>query len=168
MHAIWYCSNTMMRKHVNCVSMWVSGFHSLAQFNLDGFQREASPCVPQTLHFELNLREPKIFWGGMPPGPCKQHTLSPKLKILDRTLTRLTFALLHENLRLLIGSMNIMGLYVVSEDIKTCACVHLSCTSGNRRASSEREVPGLAETSHATQSPASLPGCHGNERVPDT
>ena len=56
-------------KHVNCVNMWGSGFHSLAQFNLDEFQREASPCVPQTLHFELNLREPKC-----PQAPVRTHT----------------------------------------------------------------------------------------------
>ena len=103
--------------------MWGSGFHSLAQFNLDEFQREASPCIPQTLHFELNLREPKC-----PQAPVSNtHLNSPKLKILDRALTRLTFALLHENLRLLIGSVNIMGCVyacmLYQRTLKTSACV---------------------------------------------
>ena len=37
----------------------------------------------------VNLREPKIFLGGIPPGNPKQHFIqlpSPKLKILNGTL----------------------------------------------------------------------------------
>ena len=95
----------MMRKTCE-LCKYVGKWASLTSTVQSRWVSEGSfPCVPQTLHFELNLREPKC-----PQAPVSNtHLNFPKLKILDRTLTRLTFALLHENLRLLIGSVNIMG-----------------------------------------------------------
>ena len=95
----------MMRKTCE-LCKYVGKWASLTSTVQSRWVSEGSfPLRPPNTHFELNLREPKC-----PQAPVSNtHLNSPKLKILDRTLTRLTFALLHENLRLLIGSVNIMG-----------------------------------------------------------